>query len=118
MCSFSAMVKFGRHTAAWPVNNKLKLQNAFAATYARYPGTHGFEDGAAVQGLDKRFYLALVASEFNGVDLVGYVNDATPENIGHALHFFAFLAYRPHLDQHELAFDMRPFRQEIGRAHV
>src|SRR5690606_4016813 len=71
----------------------------------------GFEDGAAVQGANKGFYLPLVAGQFNGVDLVGYINDAAAKNIGHALHFLAFLADGSDLDQHELAFNMRPFRQ-------
>src|SRR5690606_14186553 len=111
-------LNIGRHTAAWPVNNKLKLQDAFTAAYARYTGTHRLEDGTAIQGADKRLDLALVARQLDGIDLVGNVNDAAAENIGHALHFLALFAHSPYLDQHEFALDVRPFGQIDHFHHI
>ena len=56
--------------------------------------------------------------EFDGVGLVGHVDDAAAEDVGHALHFLAFLAHRAHLDQHQLALDVRAFGQVDHLHHV
>src|SRR5690554_260186 len=112
------MVEFGRHTAAWPVNNKLKFQDAFAAPDTGYPGTYGFEYGGAIKCADEGFDFFLHTRELDGVDLVRDVDDAATKDVGHAFHLVAFLAHRPDLDQHQLALDMRTFGKVDHLDHI
>src|SRR5690606_23294476 len=108
----------------WPAccrlagNNNLKLQNPFAATDAGHARTHCLQDGAAIERADKGLDLALVTSELYGVDLVGNINDAAAEDIGHALHLVSFLAHSPDLDQHQFALDVRAFGQVHHLDHI
>src|SRR3989475_3333634 len=51
------------------------------------------------------------ARELDGIGVVGDFDNATPEDIGHALHLLALLSHPPDLDQHELALDVGRFRQ-------
>jgi diphthamide biosynthesis methyltransferase len=47
--------------------------------------------------------LDCVAGQLDGVALLGDVDDAAAEDVGHALHLLALLADRAHLHEHELA---------------
>ena len=68
-------------------------QNALAAPDAAGAGAHGFQNGAAVNGVQKGVVLGLVAREFDGVALVGHVDDAAPEDVGFlkAVYFLLYL---------------------------
>src|SRR5690606_6022164 len=90
---------------------RLKFQYTFATPDTRDAGAHGFKNGAAIERVDEGLDLALIAGELDGIDLVGDIDDMATEDVGHALHFLAFLADRPHLDEHELALDVRAFRK-------
>jgi hypothetical protein len=50
-------------------------QDALAPADAAGAGAHGFEDGGAVDGLDEGIELARIAGEFDGVALLGDVDD-------------------------------------------
>ncbi|AJK47266.1 hypothetical protein BGL_1c27880 [Burkholderia plantarii] len=89
------------------------LQDALAATDARAAGAHGFENRAGVQPLDECVELVARARQFDCVGFFGHVDDAAAEDIRHPLHFFAFLAYRSYLDQHELPLDVGT----VGQVH-
>jgi hypothetical protein len=52
-----------------------------------------------------------VAGQLDGVALLGHVDDAAAEDVGHALHLLALLAHRAHLDQHQLALGVAAFGQ-------
>jgi hypothetical protein len=60
----------------------------------------------AVDGAMKASSLDAVAGQLDGVGLVGDVDDAAAEDVGHALHLLALLADGAHLDQHQLALDV------------
>src|SRR5690606_29551730 len=87
----------------------LKFQYTFATPDARHAGAHGLENGAAIERIDEGLDLSLVARQFDGVDLVGDVDDMAAEDVGHAFHLFAFLADGPDLDEHEFTLDVRAF---------
>src|SRR5690606_17889529 len=89
-----------------------------AAPDAGHAGAHGFQDGAAVQGVDERLDLFLHAGQLDRVGLVGDVDDAAAEDVGHALHFLALLADRAHLYEHELALDVRALGDVDHLDHV
>src|SRR3546814_13054677 len=116
------MLSFGSLVKHWPAdsrlagNNKLKLQDTFAATNAGHAGAHGFQDGTAIKCANEGFDLVLVAGELYGVDLIGDIDNASPKDIGNALHLVAFLAYGTNLDKPALAFD--EIGSEPGRARV
>src|SRR5690606_39129306 len=96
----------------------LKFQYTFATPDARDACAHGLKDGTAIERVDEGLDLFLIAGQLHGVDLVGDVDDVATEDVGHALHFFALLADRPHLDEHELTLDVRPFGEVDHLDHV
>jgi hypothetical protein len=51
------------------------------------------------------------AGQLDRVGLFGDIDDAAAEDIRGALHLFALLAHGAHLDQHQLALDVRAFGQ-------
>src|SRR5450830_2006810 len=89
----------------------LYFEDAFAAADAGTTRADGFQDGGAVDRVDERVELDLVAGQFDRVRLFGDIDDAATEDIGGALHFLALLAHGTNLDQHQLAFDMLAFGQ-------
>src|SRR3546814_17626254 len=112
MLSFGSMVKHWPAYSRLAGNNKLKLQDTFAATNAGHAGAHGFQDGTAIKCANEGFDLVLVAGELYGVDLIGDLDNASPKDIGPALHLVAFLAYGTKRAKQELAFAVRRSRQK------
>src|SRR5690606_35067366 len=106
----------GARTAGRPWGSQ--FQYALAAPHAGDAGADGLQDGAAVQRADEGSDLVLHPGQLDGVGLVGDIDDAPAEDFRHALHFFALLADRTDLDQHELAFDMGAFGQIDDLDHV
>src|SRR5664279_3602544 len=78
-------------------------QDALAAADAAAARADGLEDHAAVDGLEECVELFGRSRELQRIALLGDIDDAATEDLGHALHLVAFLADRPHLDEHELA---------------
>src|SRR4051794_37535223 len=81
-------------------------QDAVSAPDARGAGAHRLEYRRAVDRFQKRVELGTGAGELDRVIAVGDVDDAAAENVGHALHLLAILAYRANLDEHQLALDV------------
>src|SRR3546814_160590 len=111
MCGCVCVVFFFKQKTAYEMRISDWSSDVCSSDLARYAGTHGFQDGAAVKRVEKRLDLFLYAGQFDGVDLFRDVDDAAAKYLGHALHFFALLAHGAHLDKHELALDVRPFGQ-------
>src|SRR5687767_15346106 len=76
---------------------KLDSQDAVAAPDATRPGAHGLDDAAGLERVDEGVELAAVAGELDGVGVVRDVDDAPPEDVGHALHVLALLLAGLHL---------------------
>src|SRR2546423_11126713 len=87
------------------------LQDPLAAPDARSAGSHRLQDGAVLERMNERIELCSRAGELDGIRVLGNVDNATPEDIGHSLHLLALLSHCPDLDQHELALDVGCFRQ-------
>ena len=62
--------------------------------------------------------LAPVAGQLDRVALLGDVDDAAAEDVGHALHLVALLADGAHLDQHQLALDVVALGQVDDLDHL
>src|SRR5262245_55870614 len=90
----------GRAPPGW-----LDPQDPLAAGDAGRAGADGLENRGLVERLDERVELRAGAGELDRVGGFGHVEDTAAEDVGHALHLFAVLAGRPHLDQHQLALD-------------
>src|SRR2546426_7595876 len=61
----------------------LNPQYPVAAADAARSAADRFDDAALVQGLDERVELAAVAGQLDGVGVVGDVDDAAAEDVGH-----------------------------------
>src|SRR5882757_10617314 len=86
--------------ALWSARSN--LQDPLAAPDPRGTGSHRLQDGAPLERLNEGIELGSGAGELYGIGVLGNVDNAAPEDFGHALHLFAVFAHRPHLDQHEL----------------
>ena len=64
-----------------------------------------------VYGLQEGIVFSLIACDFDGVALLGHIDDAATEDIGHALHLFTLFADGTHFDHHQLALDVSAFAQ-------
>src|SRR6267378_3807594 len=95
--------------ALWSARSN--LQDPLAAPDPRGAGSHRLQDGAPLERLNEGIELGPGAGELYGIGVLGNVDNAAPEDFGHALHLFAVFAHCPHLDQHELALDMCRLRQ-------
>ncbi len=91
----------------------LQLEYAVAATDAAYARAHCFENQGRINGAEKGVELALVAGQLDDVGGVGDVDDAGTKDVGGTLDLFAVLAGGAHLDQHELALEVR----RLGNVH-
>src|SRR4051794_18373914 len=89
----------------------LHSQYAITAPDAGRASAHRFENGAALDCVQKRIELGTGARQLDRVILVGRIDDASPIDVRHALHLFAIFADRAHLDKHQLALDMVAVRQ-------
>ena len=93
-------------------------QDAIAAPYAACPGSHRLDDRSLIQRPDERVELGAVAGKLDGVGVVGDVDDAAAEDVGHALHVLALLLAGAHLDEHQLALDVLGFREVDDLHHL
>src|SRR5258708_30776828 len=82
------LVVIDLHCFSW---KKLNAQDAITAADAAGTGAHGLDDRALVERLDEGVELAPVAAELDGVGVVGDVDAAAAEDVGHSLHVLAFL---------------------------
>src|SRR5688572_29594628 len=94
-----------RNRPSCPLSPEKELdpKNAVAASDAARPCAYRLDDRALVEGMNESIELAGVAGELDGVGVVGHVDDAAAENVGHALHVVALLLARADFDEHELA---------------
>ena len=101
-----------------PCAGVLDAQDAFAATDAAGSGSHGLEDGRAIDRDQEGVELGRIARELDGVALFSDIDDAAAEDLGHALHLLALLADGPHLHQHELTLGEAAFGQVDHLHHL
>src|SRR5258706_14186261 len=102
--------------ALWSARSN--LQDPLAAPDPRGAGSHRLQDGAPLERLNEGIELGPGAGELYGIGVLGNIDNAAPEDFGHAFHLFAVFAHRPHLDQHELALDMCRLRQVNHLDHL
>src|SRR6266436_7221095 len=102
--------------ALWSARSN--LQDPLTAPDPRGTGSHRLQDGAPLERLNKGIELGPGAGELYGIGVLGNVDYAAPEDLGHAFHLFAVFAHCPHLDQHELALDMCRLRQVNHLDHL
>lgn len=86
-------------------------QNALTTTDTTSTNAYDFEDDRTIDDLQKNIELGNITHQLDNVGLIDDVDDATAEDVHHALHLLTLLTDDSHLDEHQLTLSVETFEQ-------